>query len=783
MEESESLFYRLLRAEDEGSVTDILRQAGLLDDEAQWLPLGGMENNFGIVGNQQTDATAALAEKIINSIDAVLLLEAFKRGVDPEGSQAPGSMGEAVEQFLGIRGGRLENLTASERTSLAERIQLVAVGSKEDPCYLVVDQGEGQTPQSFSDTFLSLSRSNKIKIPFVQGRFNAGGTGVLQFCGTKNYQLIASRRAPEAPRRQGDDSAALWGFTLVRRLPPSAGRKNSMYVYLAPSGRIPSFGAESVRVLPAASPGGGRPTPYERELPFGTVIKLYNYRWKGRTLATTEARFELERLLHSPCLPFRIVETRSGYRAHYFATTVSGVWVRVRGSAEEESAQVEEGFPAYAEVDIPGIGRLPYWVVVFREDVGARRIPSGVFFTLNGQVHGSLPRDFVSREVKFDYLAPHILVSVDCTGMDNRVREDFFMASRDRLRRNEAYDAMSETLRTLLADHPGLRELNARRRTKRIEEALQNETGGQEAFQDLIRSDRSLAALFGAGEQLVTSIGPTTEPKKYKGRRFPSFFRIAKEPASGLVKMCPINWKCRVDFETDASNDYFDRADSPGTITVTPDGILESRSLWNGRCVTYFRAPQHAQPGDDIEVQVQVADDERAVRGGPFVCEFRLHVDPERKHKPGGGVPGSNGGTGDGPLSAPRLSVPNVYEVRRDGWGDHEMGPNDAIRIKSTGIDQGGYDFYINMDNIFLVNEKRQSRTEDPRVLEYWFKYGLALAAASMLRIPELEHRDAVQPPNETIENLTAGLARVIIPILRRLHGGPWAARPPMGAE
>ena len=164
----ESLFYDLLRAEDEREVTEILRRAGLLD-EAHWPPLGGMENNFSIVGNQQTDPTAALVEKVINGIDGELMLEAFRHGVAPEGSDAPNGMSQAVERFLNVRDGRLENLTSKERTALARRVQLVAVGSKEEPCYLIIDDGEGQTPRSFPNTFLSLGRSNKMNRPGKSG--------------------------------------------------------------------------------------------------------------------------------------------------------------------------------------------------------------------------------------------------------------------------------------------------------------------------------------------------------------------------------------------------------------------------------------------------------------------------------------------------------------------------------------------------------------------------------------------------------------------------------------
>jgi hypothetical protein len=166
---------------------------------------------------------------------------------------APRTMTEAAEKLFSIKDGRLENLSPSQRTALAERIHFVATGTKKEPSYLVVDKGEGQTPNSFKDTFLSLTKQNKDDIPFVQGRFNCGGTGVLPFCGDHKYELIMSRRDPSAPAAASDGTKDLWGFTLVRRQKPAVGRKSSMYVYLAPGGSILTFSRPSVNVLPGSS--------------------------------------------------------------------------------------------------------------------------------------------------------------------------------------------------------------------------------------------------------------------------------------------------------------------------------------------------------------------------------------------------------------------------------------------------------------------------------------------------------------------------------------------------
>lgn len=130
-----------------------------------------------------------------------------------------------------------QNIDATKRKKLAERIMLVATGNSMDPCYTIVDTGEGQTPDDLPGTILSLPTSNKppnkTRIPFVQGRFNMGGTGVLRFCGYHNYQLVISRRDPRLLKSGSNEKDSLWGFTIIRRKDPSQTSESSIYEYLA----------------------------------------------------------------------------------------------------------------------------------------------------------------------------------------------------------------------------------------------------------------------------------------------------------------------------------------------------------------------------------------------------------------------------------------------------------------------------------------------------------------------------------------------------------------------
>ena len=92
-------------------------------------------------------------------------------------------MFEAVKRFFPtVVEGKIANLEATARSKLAEQCILIGVkradrANSRYPTYTVVDFGEGQEPEDFPSTFLSLSERNKEGIPFVQGKYNMGSTG------------------------------------------------------------------------------------------------------------------------------------------------------------------------------------------------------------------------------------------------------------------------------------------------------------------------------------------------------------------------------------------------------------------------------------------------------------------------------------------------------------------------------------------------------------------------------------------------------------------------------
>ena len=229
----QELFWDLFHADREAAVNEVINRHTEFTDPANWKPYGGIESNFGVVENQQASPIPALVEKIINSIDAILMRRCHEAGIDPASPDAPRSIEDAVTSFFK----RPQDWDLRKyRRDQSESIQVIADGPKLETSLLIYDDGEGQHPHQFERTLLSLLRGNKNEIHFVQGKYNMGGAGAIAFCGQQRYQLIGSRRW---------DGTGEFGFTLIRRHPltdhEKFTKKNTWYEFFAPNGQVPAF--------------------------------------------------------------------------------------------------------------------------------------------------------------------------------------------------------------------------------------------------------------------------------------------------------------------------------------------------------------------------------------------------------------------------------------------------------------------------------------------------------------------------------------------------------------
>ncbi len=743
---SKKLLMQLVSARSENEVRKIIDSDSLLANEENWKPYGGYESNFNTINNQAKNSVAALAEKPINSIDALLLKKCKLSGIDPESKQAPKSMKEAIELFFGIKSGDFSDLADKERRRLAGNIQIIAEGDKKRPNLIIADKGEGQHPDDFENTFLSLHRGNKNKILFVQGKYNMGGSGVLPNCGEYNYQLILSRKTLELLKKgQGDE----WGFTLVRlHVATSTEYKNSWYEYFVGDARnILSFPGEPLSVLSE-----------NETLESGTYIKLYNYYLPNPSQITLDLWRELNRVLHYPVLPLTLHETRKFRRQG--PIILMGNRLRI---LKNDNQSIEDNCPPIIPIiaELGKFGKRTIEVTVFKEGTGKDEFASPgevIFFTINGQTHAAIGRSFLRTKANLHYLADYMLVHIDCTDVDTNIREKIFMPSRDRMRDTEISKEIELILAEELSRHEGLKQLNQYRREQQITKNPKDVKFLEGVVSKLIKKNRTILHYLGVGGNIKDrNEAGTKEIKEFEGKRIPTYLKLIGSER----KQMPINSYSRIAFETDASNDYFSRETDRGSLIIYPD-VMKSYHLWNGR-ITAKIIPSKTARAEAIRKIIALLTRPYA---DPLSVEFEVEYMPEVEpeivppHLP------KPPKVKDYKLPEPIL----VYKNKRTGyrsWDDiiKEDGTNwngeDIAKVVPSG-NGAGVDVYINMDADILRNFLRQQKVTDKRQDFIKRSWETAIFLNSMVIYNDLAKTER----GEMVSDIMKSVAKIILDLM-----------------
>lgn len=808
----------LMRADTEAEVIHLLMDAGYWDNDATWRCYGDIDKNYSEIGNQASRPEASLVEKLVNSVDARLMGECLARGIDPESTGAPQTMKEAVSVFFedGVdpksdRAGRIRDWMNAKRTEVAKGITLAATGAtaqEGNPCFTIADCGEGQTPEKVPFTLLSLpavTGSNKMRIPFVQGKFNMGGTGVLRFCGHHNLQLVLTRRNPAIiGRKLEHPSDDHWSFTVVRRESPRDGYRSSVYKYLAPADTDVSPGKGGILHFPAATmpifPEGQ--DAYAREVGWGTLIKLYEYKATGcRThmLRKDGLLGRLDILLPDIALPIRLYECRK-YRGHQgsFETNLTGCGVRLD---DDKAQNIEEGFPVSCPMSVAG-EQMTAAIYVFKKGkADTYRKNEGIIFTVNGQTHGHLTCDFFRRyRVGLSYLSDSLFIILDCTKFSNRVREDLFMNSRDRLSGGDLRIAIEDELVDLLRNHKGLGELTARRRQEEIASKLDDNKPLENVLESLLKQSPILSQLFLQGKRISNPFktkSVTETEKPFVGKRYPSYFKLrGKDYGVELQRDCHVNMRCRVAFETDAVNDYFSRDVEPGAFSLemmNAETCIAVSSytlnLQNGIASLSIQLPLDCHEGDELRFIARVTDPSQI---DPFENSLLVNVKPAvsvtngngKRHKP---PTQRDGKDREAPAG---IALPNIQEVYEADWPNHgtSFDQYTALRIKNAPMlnnekinDYPVYDFFVNMDNKYLKAELKPYSV-DIDLTKARFKYGMVLLGLALLQRTlsiekgtsangrtEYDGGDKEQDVESMVEDFSKAVAPILVPMINTL--------------
>jgi len=781
--ENKELALRLSQCESDVEVLSVLKEIGVWDDSRYWRTFGDMENNWSTIGNQQSEPEAALVEKIVNSIDAMLMKECLIRGISPESSDAPKSIAEAMETYFNIKGGKLQDISQTERTKLAQQIIFAASGDKPNentgsPCITIVDSGEGQSPKRMPDTILSINKANKLKVPFVQGKFNVGGTGVISFCGENCFQLIICKRCPEisSEKDEFDETAGLWGFTITRRELPTEGsnRRTSMITYLVGlDNNVRSFNADDgIEVIPTSKNNSFRTMTH------GMYCKMFDFKMPSRLCSNINMNlyYRLSVLLPNLAYPVLLDECRE-YKAHTMFRTLSGLNVRLSDhSGGKEVNNVEDKLSASFNIDGQ---KISVAVFVFKKttekgtevDVSQFRADEGILLTYNGQTHGNFDRRFYRKSsVGLSYIADHILTIVDCSLISEATHEDLFMNSRDRMRIGNFKKKLENALEEFLKENETLKQIQNRRRAEAIADKLDDEKPLEEVLSSVFKVSSVLSKLFLFGERLQNpmNIGEMGSSDKYIGKYNPTFFTIAKKTKDNIfARDAQIGRKFKIKFKTDAVNDFFSREDYPGSyILQCGTTIYENHwlDLHNGTAILTIPLPDDAQQGDKYKFRCIIIDTNT---DNEFINEFEISAVPQIESGGSGkGEQSPPGQKGNKTKSPKGITLPNVLEVKRDGWEEHQFTKESALKVVRAAADTEAFDFFINIENIHLQTEVKPFAKDELKMKIYKARYKYAMVLIGLSILSYRVGNEMEETPEELVRLYTEMVSPVILPMI-----------------
>ena len=734
---NENLFLELYRAPDEEELSKVIKKhPNIFDNPENWKPLGNNYSNYGIVKNQQSNPIAALIEKVTNSIDALLTKKCQEAGIDPKSNEAPQAMDEAIETFYPERHWDLKE----QRRKQAEQIQVIADGkgprSKKTPyetSVIVYDDGEGQHPKDFENTFLSLVSGNKNNVQFVQGKYNMGGSGSIVFCGKNRYQLIASKRY---------DKYGHFGFTLIREHPMQVSdqSKETWYEYLLINNEIPSFNIDKLDL-----------GLDQKRFETGSIIKMYSYQFpKGYSGFAQDLNQSINEYLYNPALPILTKDTKKRYpNNNVLVKDLFGLKQRLK---KEEDDYLDESFSE--DHTDSKVGPMKVSCFVFKTKVGGNDLKKtkeniqlryfknnmSVLFSLNGQVHGHYTSEFITRSLKMNMLKNHLLIHVDCTNMNYDFRKELFMASRDRLKDGEETQYLRNYLAKSLSKKGG--RLDEIQKIRKQAVNIDSSTNTEDILKDFTKNmplDSDLMKLLGETFKLdqtknkKDNSDKKKKPKKEKEeipfnpKRYPSLFKLSGKGDNQVTKL-PVGGERTIKFDTDVDDNYFDRTDDPGDLQVSvlevssndskggtkPGQPKKTTELFNisktsptkGTIRISLNPKNELQVGDSVNMKAELS----APDGN--LSEF-FNVKIAEKEKPKEKV--DNKEKPEENLGLPQLIFTYEDVEENDGnnkvsWADVEIATNETVDYRTVMVPDVEGDslksIFINMDSTVLRDFK-----------------------------------------------------------------------------
>lgn len=238
-----------------------------------------------------------------------------------------------------------------------------------------------------------------------------------------------------------------------------------------------------------------------------------------------------------------------------------GVTVWDRFSAWAARGKLEEGFEEGASIQIKlSTGEtVSAEVRVFKADADAtedaEHPQTGLRALINGQSHARRDTQFFKgKAVDKEHIGGSMLVTLDCSDLNQTSRNALFMSNRETFREDPLLTELFKKLQNELKNHEGLIALDKKRYQEKIANATTDDDGVN-ALEELLKTDPALAEMFGSmkqGKVAAKTIAEAMEgfkvdgeAPKFAGTEFPSYFK-RKDGSTSVEIDLPQNDEARV---------------------------------------------------------------------------------------------------------------------------------------------------------------------------------------------------------------------------------------------
>lgn len=676
--DSRAFAIRLWNARTQKDVDWIIKQVMAAPGGCITKPVGGRENNSGII-RVSSEPMLALVERITNAIDACLELKAATS------NSTAASPRIAAQQWFGVPTAGLSAMSDAERRQLAQNVSVTfeESGSAKRPTLMITDKGIGIHPDRFESTILSLNGSNKINAPYTMGTFGQGGSATFGF---SSATIIISR--PHASRLESQDDSV--GWTVVVEYFDETTMKAPSYVYYSPTSTAGAF-----TLTPSLLP----------ELEHGTrVIHISYDAQRGATAFTTGPWQILNATLFDPILPFILGGNREGTdpewkKNHLPTRVITGTATRLSGK-EVGGSQIKLAHHGNHQIDLGGnnIVGLSYWVLTRPDgaatssDVARSYVDAGtaVCMTLFGQRQDAMPRTWIKDKARLPFLFKNMIVQIDTDRLTARAKRELFTSTRERATESDLKHRIYEEVADILNLDETLSILNReeKERLLRKSSAATNEKV-RRRLANFVKTKLKDAQRIGLGG---TSRGNGGAPKKPVGgvpaaprdisdKHLPSSpTRLVFEKRRSTVQQ---GRKTSVWVEINAKNGYLPAHDDDLSITwesLAQEGQLRvaSRSALGGGKSSWQIASSPDAPTGEYKLTAQLITPTGFVLVDTLIVAVTPAVESPK----------------DSPTVEPE-SGPDVRWVREEDWEEYGFSERS---VGSVSVDEESTIIWVNRD-------------------------------------------------------------------------------------